>query len=150
LTQKVDYNNHTSPPEYLPRQGDFSALSYIKTQHNHYKQPANTISNPTRLISPIFQPKTHPHTTNIKMSSSVPTFTLNRTLSSEAVAAALKASPSLSLRTTNLDFKETQAPPPSPIDFDWSPEHSDSPADHANAVSAAAWRRGREEMRVGA
>jgi len=82
-------------------------------------------------------------------STSYPSMGISRTLSSEAIAAALKASPSLSIRTSNLAFKETQAPPPSPVDNDYSPA-SGSHADHADAVTAADWRRGREEMRVGA
>jgi hypothetical protein len=87
------------------------------------------------------------------MSSQAPLHTgISRTLSSEAVAAALKASPSLTIRTTNLDFKETTAPPPSPVDFDWSPAHSVDEEQYgaADAVASDDWKRGREEMRVGA
>jgi hypothetical protein len=83
---------------------------------------------------------------------SYPTPRITRTLSSEAVAAALKASPSLSLRTTNLIFTEPCAPPPSPVEFDDSPAYSvDGRArSEADSVSAEDWRRGKEEMRVSA
>ena len=87
------------------------------------------------------------------MSSQAPSHTgISRTLSSEAVAAALKASPSLTIRTTNLDFKETQAPPPSPVDFDWSPAHSVDEEQYGatETVTSDDWKCSREQMRVAA
>lgn len=87
------------------------------------------------------------------MSSQAPNHTgISRTLSSEAVAAALKASPSLTIRTSNLDIKETQAPPPSPVDFDWSPAHSVDEEQYgaADTVTSEDWKCGREQMRVAA
>lgn len=50
----------------------------------------------------------------------------HRTLSHD-VAAALKASSPLTIRTTNLNIEPTPAPPPSPVDFDsYCSEFSDS------------------------
>jgi hypothetical protein len=62
---------------------------------------------------------------------------MSRSLSSEAIAAAFKkAGPFLTIQIPNMDFKETMAPPPSPVDFDWSPASTEgSPSNESDALS---------------
>jgi len=87
------------------------------------------------------------------MSSSNPAQAYPRAVSYEDLTKALKASPpvlSLRIDSATLNIEPTPAPPPSPVDYDFSPTSPLARGGHSSSSASVAddWKRSGNDVSV--